>query len=267
MGKAIEVVTGFVTAPGAAFTAWTLAAGNSLTIRNAAVDSKIMLLQAWADNQGVGTLRIRSPLLHDNVQGIRLDIVVSEVKPLIPSKFMQQLRPQDTLVAEQSGSAGAGDIETGAFMVYYENLPGTEARLMTVADVMARMRNLVTVENTIATGVAGGYSGEESIDAEFDLLHANTDYAILGYLVDTECAVVRWRGSDLGNLGVGGPGDELGRDFTRSWFLNLARLHDLPLVPVFNSANKGAVLLDCAQDENGADVTVTTILGELGAPK
>lgn len=265
MPKALEVVTGFVTAPGATLTAWTMAAGNSLTIRNAKAGSMIRLLQIWADNQAAGTLRIRSPLLHDNVQGIRLDIVVSEVKPLLPYKLMQPLQPQDVFVAEQSGSGVAGDIETGAFLVFYEDLTGVDARLMTVADVMARMKNILTVENTIATGVAGGYSGEEAIDAEFDLLHANTDYAILGYLVDTECAVVRWRGSDLGNLGVGGPGDDTGRDYTASWFLDLARMHDLPLVPVFNAANKGALLIDAAQDENGADVTVTTILGELKA--
>ena len=35
MGMAMELITGFVTAPGAAITAVTLAAGNTLSIRNA----------------------------------------------------------------------------------------------------------------------------------------------------------------------------------------------------------------------------------------
>ena len=37
----------------------------------------------------------------------------------------------------------------------------------------------------------------------------------------------------------------------------------LPLIPVFNSANKDNTLLDVVQDENGADVTVNTIVGLL----
>ena len=166
-------------------------------------------------------------------------------------------------MVEQTGSATGGDIESGAMLIYHADLPGTDARLMTADEVMERMVNLLTVENTLALGTAGGYSGEEGIDAEVDLLKTNTDYAILGYLVDVECVTVRWRSADFGNLGVGGPGDELGRDFTRSWFMDLSMKHGLALVPVFNSANKGNTLVDGAQDENGTDVTLTTILGEL----
>lgn len=264
MGRALEVITGFVTAPSTTFTAWTLASGNSLTIRNAPLDSKVLLLQAWADNQAVGTLRVRSPKLHDNVQGIRLDITAGEVDALLPWGYPQKLIPQDVLTVEHTGSAAAADIETGALLVYHENLPGTDARLMMAADVIPRIVHIVTVENTLALGTAGGYSGEEAINAEFDLLKANTDYALLGYLVDAECAVVRWRGSDFGNLGVGGPGNEVDRQTTKDWFTRLSQAYNLPLVPVFNSANRAGLLIDGAQDENGTDVTLTSILAELG---
>lgn len=263
MGLALELVLGFVTAPSTTFTAWTMGAGSSLTIRNARLDSRVLLLNAWADNQGAGALRLRSPKLHDNVQGIRMNVVVSEVQPLLPSHFRQPLIPQDQLIAEQTGSATAGDIETGAFLVWYEDLPGTEARFIDESALMSRGVTLVTVENTLALGTAGGFSGEEAINAEFDLLKANTDYALVGYLVSAECAVVRWRGVDTGNLGVGGPGTETERHLTKDWFLNLASWYGMPLIPVFNSANKGGFLIDGAQDENGTDVTVSTILVEL----
>jgi len=265
MGRALEVVTGFVTAPGTVFTAWTLAAGNSATIRNADLASRILLLQLWGDNQVAGTMRIRSPKLHDNVQGLRFDITASEVDPLIPIGAAQRLFPQDVLILELTGSAVGGDIETGAFLVYYDNLPGTDARLATWEEIRPRIVHLVTVENTLALGTAGGYSGEEAINAEFDLLKANTDYALLGYLVDAECAVVRWRGSDFGNLGLGGPGNEVDRQLTKSWFVQLTQAYGIPLIPVFNSANRAGLLVDGVQDENGTDVTVTTILAELGA--
>lgn len=263
MGRAIELIAGQATAPSTTLTALTMNAGNTLTVRNAPQDSLIALLGAWADVQGAGTLRIRSPRLHDNVQGIRLDTVVSEVKPLLPDRFMQRLQPQDTLVAELSGSATAGDIESAAMLLYYENLPGVEGRFLSAEEVHERGVNIVTVENTLATGTAGGYSGEEALNAEFDLLKANTDYALIGYLVDAECLTVRWRGADTGNLGVGGPGDDTGRDYTRSWFLELARKFGMAMVPVFNSANRAGILVDAHQDENGVDVTLTSILVEL----
>lgn len=265
MGKALELITGFVTAPGTTFTPWTMAAGSSLTIRNAPLDKRVQLIQVWADNQGVGTLRIRSPKLHDNVQGIRLDLTVSEPLPLLPPGFMQLLFPQDALIAEHTGSAVAGDIETGCLLVYYEELPGIDAKFIDIATLKKRMRHIFPVENTLALGVAGGYSGEEAINAEFDLFKANTEYALMGYLVDAECACVRWRGADTGNLGVGGPGHEVFRDLTRDWFVHLTRYCELPLIPVFNSANRAGILIDGAQDENGVDVTVTSIFAELGA--
>lgn len=265
MGRALEVLAGFATAPSTTFTALTMASGNSATIRNAPFDAEILLLQAWADNQAVGTFRIRSPRLHDNVQGIRLDVTASDVAPLLPWGFRQPLTPQDALTLELTGSATAADIETAALLVHYADLPGVEARLLTWADVLERMVSLVTVENTLALGTAGGYSGEEAINAEFDLVKANTDYALLGYTVDAECAVVRWRGADTGNLGVGGPGNETLRHVTAEWFKRLSLAYDLPLIPVFNSANKAGILLDGAQDENGTDTTLTSFLAELSS--
>ena len=263
MGQAMEVVAGFVTAPGATLTALTMAAGSSLTIRNARLDSRVFLLNAWADWQTAGVFQLRSPKLHDNVRGLRFRGFASEVKPLMPKRSRQPLVPQDTLVGELSGSATAGDIETGAFMVWYEDLPGAEGRYVSAQEVWDRGVEVATIENLLALGTAGGFSGEEAINAEQDLLKANTDYALIGYLVDAEAALIRWRGADTANLGIGGPGDELGRDYTASWFLDLSKAWDLPLVPVFNSANKGGILIDGVQDENGTDVTVTSILVEL----
>ena len=259
----MEIITGRVVAPSTTLTALTMSAGDSLTIRNAPLDSLILLLQAWADNQSDGTLRIRSPRMHDNVEGLRLDVLASEVKPLLPNRFSQPLIPQDQLTVQLSGSATAADIESAAMMVWYDNLPGIAARMIDAPTLIANMVNLMSVENTLALGTGGGYSGEEPITSEFDQLKANTDYALVGYLVDAECAAVGWRGSDSGNLRIGGPGDELGRDYTRSWFYNMAFMYQMPMIPVFNAANKDAILIDGVQDENGTDVTLTSILAQL----
>lgn len=264
MGVALELLTGFVTAPSTTFTGLTMAAGNSLNIRNAPIEARPQLLSAWADNQGAGNLRIRSPRMHDNTQGIRLGVVISEPRPLLPFLPRQGLYPQDTLTVELTGSATGGDIETACLLIYYPDLPGIDARLIGVEELMTRARNILTIENSLATGTAGGYSGEEAINAEIDLLKANEDYALIGYAVSAECATVRWRGADTGNLGIGGPGCIGMDEILRRWFIFISEESGLPLIPVFNSANKAAILLDAAQDENGADVIVTSIFAELG---
>lgn len=259
----MELIAGQATAPGATFTALTMNAGNSATVRNTQIDQMIMLISAWACNQAVGVFRARSPKLHDNVQGIRLDVTAGDPKPLLPKFHRQRLFPQDELTLDITGSAVPGDIEMAALLIAYMDLPGISGRFITPEQLFQNGVNTLTVENTIATGVAGGYSGEEAITAEFDLLKANVDYALVGYLVDAQCNAVRWRGSDFGNLGIGGPGDELGRDYTKDWFLNIAQQFGDAWIPVFNAANKDSVLVDAHQDENGTDVTLTSILVEL----
>ncbi len=263
MGQALELIAGQVTAPGTTLTALTMNSGNSLTVRFAAPTADIRLIQAWVDVQGAGTFRIKSPRLHDDVQGLRFDTVASEVDPLLPWGTFQKLVSQDELTVELSGSATAGDIESAALLIYYADLPGIQGNFINPQQLNQRIKHLLTIENSLSTGTSGGYSGEEAINAEFDLLKANTEYAIIGYQVDTECLAVRYRGSDFGNLGLGGPGNEASKQLTSNWFKMLSEQIGVALIPVFNSANADNVLVDCHQDENGADVTVTTICAEL----
>ena len=201
--------------------------------------------------------------MHDNVQGMRFESVASEVAPLLPWGPYQKLQSQDTLVVDLSGSSTAADRESACLLVMYEDLPGIDGKFIDEAELITRMIDMLTVENTLALGTAGDYSGEEALNAEFDLLHANTEYAIVGYQVSAECTCIRWRSSDFGNLGLGGPGNETDKSETARWFVHLSNRVGQPLVPVFNSANVQSVLIDGMQDENGTDVTVNTILAEL----
>lgn len=263
MGRAYEVIHGTETQLTATFTAFTAAVGNSFTVRSHEFSAGAYLIEAWARYAVDGTLRIRSPRLHDQVQGLRLGVELDRVHPLLPEGFMQRLFPQDTLTVDGSAADAAADIETVALVIYYEDLPGIAARLATMEEVQAAMVNLVTVENTLTLGVAGGYSGEEAIDAEFDLLKANTDYAVLGYTTSALGVSVGYRGTDTGNLRVGGPIDPEYNDETADWFVRLSRLYGRPFIPVFNAANKSGFLIDGVQDDGGVDATITTMLAEL----
>jgi hypothetical protein len=263
MGQAMELVCGQVTNPGGSITALTMNAGNSATVRNADLSSFVGLLQTWANFHNVGMWRIRSPKLHDNVQGLRFRIPASQVEPLLDVGTVQRLVPQDTLTLEINTAAGAGVIEEAAMLIYYSNLPGNAARLIGVAELLKRTQNVWTTEISITPGSAGGYSGQVAINASFDNFKANTDYALLGYLVDTRCNAVRFTSPDFSNLGIGGPGMASTRWPTARWFEYLSEEFALPLIPVFNSANKNGTLVDVHQDNGGAAVVVTAILHEL----
>jgi hypothetical protein len=261
--QAMEIVGGYTTGDTTAVTGVTLKTGNSLTIRNAPFDSKVYLLSLWTKYQVAGEGRLRSPRMHDNVRGINWSVGANDSQPVISPYFPQILVPQDTLVLETDGGGAAGDVAITDFLVYYENLPGVSARLVDPDYVRQHGKHVIMVENNIATAATGDWGGEEAINAEVDLMKANTDYALIGYTVDVECASVRWRGVDTGNLGVGGPGYVDNKDLTVNWFVRLSMASGLPCIPVFNSANKAGILVDASQDEAGTDVILHSIFVEL----
>lgn len=266
MGLAMEVIGGQATAPGATLTALTMNAGNSLTVRFANPTTDVRLISMWANNNSAGIFRIRSPKLHDNVQGIRYRVQATDPIPFIAWGSWQKLVPQDTLIAELSGSVTGGQFEQGAALLWYADLPGSAARLANWADIVNRIVNILTVEVAVAPGAAGGYSGQVAINATFDLLQANTDYALLGGTVDTRCSIVRVQGPDTGNLGVGFPGITVDRSITADWFKWLNMALGVPTIPIINSANKSGTLLDIMQNQAGSAVNVNLVFAQL-SPK
>ncbi|HWY55753.1 MAG TPA: hypothetical protein VNZ03_14895 [Terriglobales bacterium] len=266
---ALEVISGSVTGAGAVFTAWTVNAGNSLAIRSAPLTSNVWLLEKWAFNDtAAGVLRVRSPRLHDNVQGIRSRIVNNDTEPLLSGLaafgWRQKLVPQDILIAEQTGSAA--NIDTGHLLVYYENLPGISARFIDNATLIANGVNRIGQEVSITTTAASGaYTGQVAINAVNDNFKANTDYALLGAMVDTRVGTVRIQGADVGNLGIGIPGEPTQRHLMSNYFQRLSQVYNLPLIPVFNSANKTAILIDATGHTAAVTSVVTLYMVELAA--
>ena len=268
MGKGLEVVTSFATAPGvAAFAATTAAGGNSLQVRSADMKSKVSLLEAWAFNQVAGQLRIRSPRLHDAVNGMRWRIAAASTLPVlggpVAGAFGQFLIPQDTLIVESQGSAVGGQIESNSMLIYYDNLPGVAARLITNDMLMRYGVNITTIQATIVTVITGQYGGGVLVNAATQNLKANTDYALLGGDTDTRATVIGATGVDFGSLRVGFPAEPSINDVTRAWFQSLAINYQLPLIPVFNSANFGGITIDSQTNQAGGTLIVDLIVVEL----
>lgn len=267
MGVAMEVISGGVTAPGAVFTPWTPAPGNSLQIRSAPVDSKIYLINAWAENQVAGVMRVRSPRLHDNVQGLRMRVNASNTDSMFPCTsddgFNQFLVSQDVLTVEQTGSAVGGQIEAGSLLVYYTNIPAISARLIDNPTLQKSGINIIGQEVSITTGVTIAYTGQVAINAVNDNFKANTDYALLGIMCDTRVATIRIQGIDVGNLGIGVPGEPTQRHVYSNYFQRLSNTTGMPCIPVFNSANKTGILIDALGNQAAITTVATLFMVEL----
>lgn len=269
MGKALEVVSGFTTAPGGTYTAFTMAAGNSAQVRSANINSKVLLLDMWAFHNVLGSMRIRSPRLHDVNQGIYMHVAAASTLPKFPNRyvpgFQQKLIPQDTLIVENTGSGVAGNIETGSFLVYYDDLPGVAARMIDSPTLQRFGLNIMGQQLSITTGTAGGYSGAVAVNSAVDNWKANTDYALLGGTSDVRAGTIRVTGVDSGNIGVGFPAETTIADLTAEWFSSLSSATGLPLIPIFNSANKFNIFVDATGNQAAITTTLTLWFVEMAA--
>jgi len=228
----------------------------------------VWLLDVWGFwGTTTGLLRIRSPRLHDNVQGIRFRMTSANAEPLYPSisdrGFKQFLIPQDTLVVEQTGTAVAGAIDSGSMLLFYEDLPAISGRYISNDDLTKFGVNIIGQEMSITTGITIAYTGQVAINVTNDNFKANTDYALLGGMVDTRVTSIAIRGVDTGNLRVSFPGEPTQRHVTSNWFQRLADNMALPLIPVFNSANKSAILVDAIGNAAAITTVVTLFMVEL----
>lgn len=253
--SAIEVVTGRVTNPGAAFTALTANSGNSFAIRSHTPEGSAYLAECWVQAASAAALRIRSPRLHDDVVGIRLIANPAAVRRLLPEESRQIVYPQDELTVEMTG--GAAEVDAAAMFIYYQNLGGITARLMTWEEIMPRVEHIHSFPVAVAgPGTSGDWSAGTRIDTTVDEFKANRDYAFLGYTLDAECLAVAIAGTDTGNLKVGGPGPLLA-DETRAFFVDQSRRLGQPCIPVINAANRQGTLAHIARITAAGTVNVT----------
>jgi hypothetical protein len=242
MGKALQVVNGQCTNPGTTVTQLTANTGDSFTVRNATAGSQVRLADAWAFTTTNLLMRYRSPLLHDVAQNARLQPIASKAYPLMNGRAIQTLEPQDPLIVELTG--GTAEVDAGALLVYYDDLPGAQARLFDWQEIAGNVTNLFTVEvDVTSSGTSCNYSATTALNGSFDTWRRNIDYALLGYECGTEGVSIGITGADTSNLRVGGPLTAFPW-ITRDWFIGLNQRLGVPCIPVINSANVAATNVD-----------------------
>lgn len=259
MGLAVDTILGAVT-NSAAGTTVTVAPGDSLTVRSFNDPALARLDGITRKGATAGFGRVRSPLFHDDVQGIRFQTGEAPSVFELPPSLGQNLTSQDTLIAE--ANSGAADSTILALHVYYENVGGTSARLFSPGDIRGNVKNIKPVEVDCAASATLGQWSDTVITTTEDLLHANTDYAVLGFLSNVSVGLIGIRGQETGNLRITGPGTTLNEDTADYWW-KLSDRHGVPYIPVVNAANKGSIFVSLADNAASTAVKVTLILAEL----
>jgi hypothetical protein len=263
VGIIIDSVLGSVNATTSGFVGVTLASNNSLTVRNFAAPAFARLdTVMFNGNASTATtevsIRITSPMLHDDVRGIQIEPGEAPTQYLLPREVGQQLYSQDTL-AVAVNDANTTVADSVVLSMYYSNLTGQSARLHSWGDIAGNVKNIKPLEVDVSAGTLGSWQ-DTVITSDENLLHANQDYAVLGILTDTDGCSMGVMGSETGNFRVTAPMITRTID-TSDYFVMFGDRMGTPHIPVFNSANKDSFYVTTTG--NSAAARVQLILAEL----
>lgn len=257
---AIDTVVGHAANPSTTFTAVTFNTGDSGAVRSFAPTDTAVLERITRAGATSGSARVLSPLLHDNVRGITFTSPENPTVFMMPQNQGQRVYPQDTLAVSVTG--GTAETDAVALSIYYSNLPGANARLHNWADIKALISYIKPMEVDVTNSATIATWTDTVITTTEQLLRANTDYAVLGYVTDTVQAMVGIKGSETGNLRVCGPGTTA-TDDTSQYFVDWSNREGTPHIPVFNSANQGSVFVSTCDVVASSTPKVQLVLAQL----
>lgn len=260
MGLGLDMQGYTSTSTGAGnFIAATNLTGSISNIRNFAPTDYAKLIAFSRKGATVGTARIRSSLMHDDVQNIRVRCVAADPTDHIPQWVPNLMYAQDSPLIDGDGTSAEVECYSASF--FYSNLPGVAARLHSVGDVEPLIDQLLVQQVTITAVVPPGIA-TAGLTSLYNTTKANRDYAVLGFETDVPLAGVGIQGADTGNLvaGLGVPADIFK---TRDCFLRYSQEYGLPLIPVINAANLPSTNLVVFNDVAAVSANVGVVLGLL----
>lgn len=266
MPRGIELVGAFVdNAAAAGAQAMAALAGQSLQVRAANGQTAVTLEGLITSFTDAGELRVRSPRMHDDVNAIRIAAPAALTEIAALEGFAQPLFSQDLLTVEAffDAAATAGHFSVAGLLVDYDDLPGISGNYRTWAEVQPNIVDYLTVPVDPTSG-QGAWGAGVAINSQVDVFKANTLYALLGVHAQSGRGLWSIMGTDVGNLQVGGaygvnPIDE------RAWFKKLSDITGKGCIPVFNSQNKGATLVQTTSDAAAGSAFLSLIFAQLSS--
>jgi hypothetical protein len=231
------------------------------------------VLEAWAINSDhVGEIQwiyTRPEATHDQQHGFRFEIPAAALGGVATNAAFSVLPGYDVInlfksdVATIQTTSTAADDVVLSYVTEYEDLPGASAVFASPEQIMAMHKSKVGIfVNAAGSGTPGAYGTARAFNADDDRLHANTWYAILGWTVRTQVTTISLIGPDWGGQRIGGPAGALFLN-SSTWFQDQSQKWRKPLIPCFNSNNKGSVLVQVADAEASTTPSIDFNLVEL----
>ena len=249
--------------------------GDSLAVANFN-NGQARIMEAWAmDSASVAEIQIiytRPESTHDQSHGFRALIPAvsgggatkNGAVNILPGYEYIDVYKSDSPTVQVSTTAA--DNFAYSWLTLYDDLPGVQGVFCSWPYIAQHQKSSVGIRcDAVASATAGAYGTNRAINADDDRLHANTWYAILGITVQTPVTTLGLLGPDWGGQRIGVPAGFL---FTNSngYFADISIKYNLPLIPVFNSNNKGNVLTMAVDTTANTSPKVVWNMVELDVP-
>jgi hypothetical protein len=247
-------------------------AGDSLAVANFNTGGA-RVLEAWAIDASsvleVAWVFTRPEATHDQQRGFRFMVPGSTFGSVgtrgalnvLPGGAVINLFKSDTATFTVSGTAN--DDVAVSYVIEYDDLPGASAVFINPGQLQALHKSTLGIRvDAVASATEGAYGATRAFNTDDDRLHANTWYAILGWSVQIACTTVSLVGPDWGGQRIGGPAGIL-NESSNTWFVDQSVKWSKPLIPCFNSNNKGNVLVSVADGTASTSPKIDFLLYEL----
>lgn len=275
MGRALVLTTASKAgATGGTFAdSLTANSGDSLSVANFTPGTSARITEGWCiDSDSVAEFQLiytRPQSTHDQSHGFRFECpavtpggaATVAAHNWLPGYGTIDVYPSDTATIQASSTAS--DDLIVSYNILYDDLPGVSAVFASWDQVQALQVSAVGIfVGPTASGTAGAYGSNRAFNADDDRLHANTWYAILGCSVQTQVTTIALTGPDWGGQVIGLPSGALDLR-SNTWFIDQTVKWGVPLIPCFNSNNKGNVLVKVADGEASTQPKIDWFLYEL----
>lgn len=252
-------------APGTSFVEAEAVAGDSLTMLPAPEGSEISILDWSPQGESVGEHRLIWPSGHDTTYGLMMRAWDARQPMAVAMPRVARLLPREQMTVQVTGGTSSGKYSSGALTVYYADAGKLQGRYIDLDELQRRGVKALAHYCTPSWSSGSDWLSGETLDETRDVLRTDREYAWLGYSGVMAEHCVALRGPDTGNVRVGAMNYDLAPVFSRWYFVRLAELTKLPVIPVISGANKGATWIDCFAGGWATPTEVTLHLVELAS--
>lgn len=234
--------------------------GDSLGIRSFDSPAWSKLEALFVQGSGTRQARILSPRMHDNVTGLTFQSPESPTDFLLPKDLGEPMYSADQLTVQLDAAASSDTV--AALLLYYSDLQGIAANLMTWEQVKARMIRTKVFEVACTSSATIGAWTDTVITTTENQLKADYTYALLGFETSSAFCAMGIKGPSTGNLRICAPGATSTLEIT-SYFIEMSLRHGTPHIPVFKANDRASTNISVCANTASAAGNVYAVCAQL----